>query len=350
MTTYSRAQLFKRFQSKHGGLTMEQVDNIQFLLGKMEADPLWINAAEIAYGLATAAWETSWTFQPIDERGGKAYFEQHYGFHTAKGKRLGNTQPNDGATYHGRGYVQLTGRGNYKHATKQLAESYPDLGVDLESNPVDAKRTDVAYAVMTLGMHEGWFTGKKLSNYITSKSTNFKGARKIINGTDHDDDIAEIAQNFFDSLVARDEPAEFVSSPEAPATPPPAGADPEQVSPPATEAKVVVAAQPEKSGALKSLWVTVSGGAAAVIAWIWANIEKIFGIAKENQIDVTTVTKWAFISVGGVVSIYLFRQLVLDAIRIASSTFLTHTEAQIAANPDLHDVKIASPAPKEGDA
>jgi lysozyme len=135
-----------------------------------------------------------------------------------------------------------------------------------------------------------------------------------------------------------------------PATPPPAGADPEQVSPPATEAKVVVAAQPEKSGALKSLWVTISGTVLAVLAWIWANLEKIFGIVKDNQIDVTTVTKWAFIAIGGVVSMYLFRQLVLDAIRIASSTFLTHTEAQIAANPDLHDVKIASPAPKEGDA
>jgi lysozyme len=138
--------------------------------------------------------------------------------------------------------------------------------------------------------------------------------------------------------------------PATPQTEQGAGSEAPGPTSPQAEAKVVVAAQPEKSGALKSLWVTISGTVLAVLAWIWANIEKIFGIVKDNQIDVTTVTKWAFIAIGGVVSMYLFRQLVLDAIRIASSTFLTHTEAQIAANPDLHDVKIASPAPKEGDA
>jgi hypothetical protein len=150
-----------------------------------------------------------------------------------------------------------------------------------------------------------------------------------------------------------DDPATTSPDNDPPATPQTeqgAGSEAPGPTSPQAEAKVVVAAQPEKSGALKSLWVTISGTVLAVLAWIWANIEKIFGIVKDNQIDVTTVTKWAFIAIGGVVSMYLFRQLVLDAIRIASSTFLTHTEAQIAANPDLHDVKIASPAPKEGDA
>jgi lysozyme len=121
--------------------------------------------------------------------------------------------------------------------------------------------------------------------------------------------------------------------PATPQTEQGAGSEAPGPASPQAEAKVVVAAQPEKSGALKSLWVTISGTVLAVLAWIWANIEKIFGIVKDNQIDVTTVTKWAFIAIGGVVSMYLFRQLVLDAIRIASSTFLTHTEAQIAANP-----------------
>ena len=42
--------------------------------------------------------------------------------------------------YKGRGYIQLTGRANYRHYGNKL-------GVDLENNPELAKRPDIAAAV-----------------------------------------------------------------------------------------------------------------------------------------------------------------------------------------------------------
>jgi predicted chitinase len=51
-----------------------------------------------------------------------------YGHTTAKGKGLGNTLPGDGANFIGRGYIQLTGRGNYTRYGQMV-------GQDLIGNP-----------------------------------------------------------------------------------------------------------------------------------------------------------------------------------------------------------------------
>ena len=50
------------------------------------------------------------------------------------GNRMGNTAPNDGYTFRGRGLLQLTGKDSYNTATKILRDSYTDAP-DFAANP-----------------------------------------------------------------------------------------------------------------------------------------------------------------------------------------------------------------------
>jgi hypothetical protein len=87
--------------------------------------------------VATIVTEVGTDFRPISEHGGPSYFTQMY-----EGRSdLGNSRPGDGARYHGRGYIQLTGRANYRE--------YGDrLDVALEQRPGMALRPDVGARVL----------------------------------------------------------------------------------------------------------------------------------------------------------------------------------------------------------
>jgi hypothetical protein len=59
--------------------------------------------------------------------------------------------------------------------------------------PALALRPDVAYRIMSLGMRQGVFTGKKLGDYIHGAKADYVNARRIINGLDRAQKIASYA-------------------------------------------------------------------------------------------------------------------------------------------------------------
>jgi putative chitinase len=173
----------------------------------LDACPPDLGSQELAYCLATAFLETARTMLPIKEYGGDAYFKRMYdplGDRPATAKTLGNTQPGDGAKFAGRGYVQLTGRANYRRATGELQNrGYLDRSLDLTVTPDMAMTPDLAAAIMFLGMTEGWFTGKKLEHYFgPGKLGDPVNARRIINGLDRAADVARYHDAFLKALKA----------------------------------------------------------------------------------------------------------------------------------------------------
>lgn len=131
---------------------------------------------QTAYVLATAYHESGHTMKPISEYGGLKYL---------KSKKY--------YPFFGRGYVQLTWESNYK---KQGLK----YNVDFVKNPDLLLTPKYAVPILVSGMKHGEFTGKKLSDYITLEKSDFRGARKIINGTDKSSLIAELASKYDDLL------------------------------------------------------------------------------------------------------------------------------------------------------
>lgn len=173
-----------------GKLTQGQVDGMTLILQEAKSLPI----THQAYLLATTFHETAFTMQPIYERGRRSYFNK-YEPGTSLGAILGNTEDGDGYKYRGRGFVQLTGRANYRKA-------------GLVDKPDEALKPAAAAAVLVIGCTEGWFTGRTLADYLPGDYVN---ARRVVNRLDKAQIIAGYARQFESAL-------RFVTIPVAPFT------------------------------------------------------------------------------------------------------------------------------------
>ncbi len=194
----NRKFLFDQLRSQlfGGKFSKSQVDGLNALLDVWEQSYAKKDDRWLAYALGTAYHEVAFTMRPIHELGGSKYFFSMYdkdGDRPRVAAALGNTQKGDGVRFHGRGYVQLTGRTNYAKA-KTL------VGADLVSNPDLAMDPAIASKILFTGMETGLFTGKKLGDYFNKTTEDWLNARRIINKLDKAPQIAAYAKRFYGAI------------------------------------------------------------------------------------------------------------------------------------------------------
>lgn len=179
-----------------GRLSTGQVSGITHMLDEWDKEHAAKDDRWLAYALGTVHHETGRSMTPIDEAGGPRYFFEMYdpqGSRPQVARRLGNTTAGDGVRYHGRGLVQLTGRGNYQiwegKLVRPLVEN-PDLALD----------PNIASTILFVGMGEGSFTGRKFSDFFSGSNADWRNARRIINGVDKADLVASYALKYYSAI------------------------------------------------------------------------------------------------------------------------------------------------------
>ena len=173
-----------------GSMTQQQVDGQTVIVacwnyqatGTPMTDLRWL-----AYMLATVYHECAQKMWPIREYG------------LGQGHEYGEPDEN-GNTFYGRGFVQLTWKENYDRASAILGLIDER---DLTMHPDMALDSLIAARVLFRGCAEGWFTSAKLGHYFNEEDDNPIEARAIINSdvSKNGPMIADLHYLFLDALV-----------------------------------------------------------------------------------------------------------------------------------------------------
>lgn len=178
-----------REKLSRGRLRQAQVEGFEAIFDEWDRDGT-DSPEQLAYVLATAWHETGEKMEPVRESFATTDAQA---VKRLRNRRYARRMPN-GNAYYGRGFVQLTHPENYRRAGREL-----DL--PLYEMPDMVMEPKIAAKIIVRGMIDGWFTGKSLADYINDQRTDYEGARRIINGTDRKELIADYARKFEHSIV-----------------------------------------------------------------------------------------------------------------------------------------------------
>ena len=182
-----RTHFFKQFRRQFHPIREKE----QYLIGRYEtifnywdSQPHLKDLRWLAYILATTYHETGRRIKAVRECFGKtdaasiACVTRLYRRGRIK-RNYARIDPKTGKAYFGRGHVQLTWDYNYKRMGRELG-----MKDQVYINPDLALDKDTSVAILAQGMIKGLFTGKRLSKYFNASTTNWGGARRIVNGMD----------------------------------------------------------------------------------------------------------------------------------------------------------------------
>ncbi|MBB3392701.1 hypothetical protein FHT82_005488 [Rhizobium sp. BK275] len=181
-------------------LTPAQIEGMNAIFDYWDANLATADRRWLAYILATAFHETAYTMQPVRETLATSDSRAVEILETAfaSGRLSWVKTPywrldEDGKSWLGRGLVQLTHRRNYEAMSEVT-------GIDLVAEPDRAMEMVPAVTILIEGMLRGSFAGHRLCDHLNKEREDWVNARRIVNGTDRAEKLAEYGRAFLAAI------------------------------------------------------------------------------------------------------------------------------------------------------
>ena len=164
-TKYANKQAIAKLSLPRLSHVSDNIEEEKLL--RSTASAAGIKDIELAAFLAQCNHESS-DFERMKERGDREYFMRKYDpAHAPRtAEILGNVKAGDGVKYHGRGFIQLTGRDNYRIAGEAL-------GIDLLKHPELAEKPKIAAKIAV------WFWKSRVRPNVNDFTNQKEVTRKI---------------------------------------------------------------------------------------------------------------------------------------------------------------------------